>query len=157
MIDDRPTNLKDASLLVGIGSPHGSDRVGWVVADLLEPKLPSPWEVRRARVPTDLLDWIDGCGRLHLLDACPLIERVGTVHRLEWPDRRITESRTATSHDYDLPQVLQLAQRLGQLPQEVVVWAIEVAAGAPLEENAPWIDAVAHRIRNDLNHAPRAS
>ncbi len=116
----------DTWLVVGIGSPHGSDRVGWDLADFLEQVLPAPWVVRQARVPTDLFDWIEGCSRLHVLDACPLIQQLGQVHRLEWPDHRILESRTATSHDYDLPQVLQLAQRLGQLPPQVVVWAIEV-------------------------------
>lgn len=135
-------------LIVGIGSPTGNDRLGWDVSQFLAGQLPSPWTIRQARVPTDLLDWLEGCERLHLVDACPVVQEVGRVHRLEWPDPRILQSRTATSHDYDVPQVLRLAERLGQLPEQVVVWAIEVDADVDLVPAPNWMVVAAGVIRN---------
>ena len=29
------------SLIVGLGSPHGDDQLGWVAIDLLQPRLPA--------------------------------------------------------------------------------------------------------------------
>lgn len=136
--------------MVGIGSPHGNDRLGWDLSQLLAGQLPAPWAIRQARVPTDLLDWMQGCERLHLLDACPVVQEVGRVHRLEWPDARILQARTVTSHDYDVPQVLQLAERLGQLPVQVVVWAIEVDSDVDLVPIPSWMVAAACLIRNDV-------
>jgi hypothetical protein len=56
-------------LVVGIGSPHGDDRAGWRVADDVAAALRGAITTRKASVPHDLLDWCDGRGRLHLVDA----------------------------------------------------------------------------------------
>lgn len=133
-------------LMVGLGSPHGSDRLGWDLVQLLQETRPEAWTIRMARVPTDVLDWLEGCQRLHLVDACPMFEQLGRVHRLLWPDAQILRNRTTTSHDYDVPQVLQLAQSLGQLPPEVVIWAIEVEASTRLDPTPDWMLAAARMI-----------
>lgn len=88
------------TLVVGVGSPHGDDQLGWLAADALEaallalraaapnaPNTPldarpldaSGWRVRRAATPSDLLDWLPGPQRLILIDAC--VEPDGGVER----------------------------------------------------------------------------
>src|SRR5688572_26163325 len=47
------------TLVVGIGSDHGDDRVGWLVADALQTRAPADVSVRHAKTPLDLLDWLD--------------------------------------------------------------------------------------------------
>ena len=126
-------------LFVGIGSPHGDDQAGWVVADRLRKQGNSLRDVlvRRAVVPIDLLDWLDGVGHLHLCDACQNEAPSGTLHRWQWPaaaNERSNDAwpleglgalRSTGSHDCGLGQTLLLAERLRRLPSEVTVWGIE--------------------------------
>jgi len=91
-------------------------------------------------VPIDLLDWLDGIDCLHVCDACQSNAPPGTLHRWEYsaatpahPNRECGASRPAVlaglrstgSHDFGLATVLELANRLGCLPLQVVVWGIE--------------------------------
>jgi hydrogenase maturation protease len=121
-------------LFVGIGSPHGDDQAGWVIADRLRPQVYSLGDVlvRSAIVPMDLLDWLEGVRHLHLCDACEWGAPPGTLHRWRWPglahDRSSAADgsspleglgalRSKGSHDCGLGQTL--------LPSEVTVWGIE--------------------------------
>ncbi len=122
------------TVVVGIGSPHGDDRAGWVIADALARHMEraagrsagaSGVEVRKAATPADLLDWLDGADRLLVCDAVCGAGAPGTLHRWHWPDPRIGQVRSAGSHDFGLAATLELAARLGRLPAEVVIWGIE--------------------------------
>lgn len=62
------------SLVVGIGSSHGADTIGWQVARWLERESTAHWDVKLALVPSDLLDWLDGRPALTLIDAARLVE-----------------------------------------------------------------------------------
>ena len=56
--------------VVGVGSPHGDDRVGWrLVEDLAESAGPGVEAVAVAQ-PLGLLDHLDGCSALIVVDAC---------------------------------------------------------------------------------------
>lgn len=149
------------TLFVGIGSPHGDDRIGWQVADALEHvELPNV-ELRQASTPSHVLDWLEGFDRLIVCDAC-LTESEGRptgpqVHRWEWPTPRLSTVRSAGSHAFGLPQVLELAQRLHTLPSEVVVFGVEGSrfnAFAELStEIAQSFDKIVGEIVNDLTVA----
>lgn len=117
------------SLFVGIGSPHGNDCLGWVVADELASRrteVAKSIDVRHAKIPADLLDWMEGYQRLILCDACRMGTAKGTVRRWEWPDEAISGLVTGGSHDWNLAAVLKLASHLGQLPEQIIVWGMEV-------------------------------
>ena len=118
------------TLFAGIGSQHGDDRIGWLVADALRERLPSDVEVRQASTPSQLLDWLGGIDRLVVCDACLAPAVAGTtnrtrLHRWDWPVPDATSLRSASSHAFGLPQVLQLAEQLGNLPAEVIVFGVE--------------------------------
>jgi hydrogenase maturation protease len=166
------------TLFVGVGSPHGDDRAGWLVADalsdLIRSDAPTPangnadhdglplqqnsfFAIRKTSIPADLLDWIDGRAKLIICDAFCGAGPTGTLYRWPWPDERIGLSRSAGSHDFGLHVVLQLADKLGRLPAEVVVWGIELGQVAPytsvsqeIEEALP---VLIQRIRSELGHA----
>ncbi|MFY9253110.1 MAG: hypothetical protein WAO83_06630 [Fuerstiella sp.] len=75
------------TLLVAIGSPHGDDRVAWDVADLLASRLPGTVSTKKASVPVNMIDWIDGVKQLHIIDACDGGGQSGSLLRCEWqPD-----------------------------------------------------------------------
>lgn len=121
------------TLIVGIGSPHGDDQAGWLVAEHLAGKLDrADVAVRKAALPAALLDWLDGTDRLIVCDACRGLGRSGKVKRWTWPDRELVDVAWSGTHDLPLPAVLQLADRLGRLPQFVVVWSVEGADGNAL-------------------------
>lgn len=118
-----------STLFVGIGSPHGNDRVGWFAAqELVQRSHESQThvEVRCAQVPADLLDWIPGRERLVLCDACRLEGEPGTIHRWKWPDSVLLNSVSGGSHGWNLCAALQLAERLQILPSSVVIWGMEI-------------------------------
>ena len=139
------------TLFVGIGSPHGDDRLGWHVADALADRLQasetgfpggdsaglnapaslSQVAIRKAASPADVLDWLDGIERLIICDACRSGGQPGLAYRWTWPDRAIAQAHCTGSHDLGLANVLELAQRLQRLPQVVIVWGVEAVTLQP--------------------------
>lgn len=129
-------------LVVGLGSSHGDDQAGWLVIDELN-RICEPVScviIRRASIPLDLLDWLDGVDVLHLCDACESMSPLGGFHRLNWlpelsatscSNRASTETpilqshRNRGSHDFGLPDVLRLADTMQVLPKQIRIWAIE--------------------------------
>ena len=116
-------------LFVGIGSPHGDDRIGWCIADSLQQSVRMDIDIRKAAIPGDLLDWLDGVRHLIVCDACFAAGDSNSdepvMHRWDWPTAEVTGLRSANSHAFGLSQVLQLTQRLGTLPEDVTVIGIE--------------------------------
>src|SRR5262245_40512606 len=113
-------------LIVGIGSHHGDDQVGWRVAEELERNLPPAAAVRLASTPADLLNWLDGIDLLLVCDGCRGSGAPGHARRWSWPnivEERLTWSGT---HNLGLIETLSLAERLGHLPFHVAVWTVEM-------------------------------
>lgn len=146
--------MHQQTLVVGIGSHHGDDQLGWLVAKKLAGGLGDHCQVRIALTPLDLLDWIDQCHMLYLVDACQGQGQPGMVHRWTWPNAAIRLSRWSGTHDFDLPAVLTLADELGQLPRQVVIWAIERDCYSTQESISSTlvksIDMVANRILGEI-------
>lgn len=144
------------TLIVGLGSPHGDDQVGWYVADALRPHVADfpQVEVRKALVPLDLLDWLEGVRVLHVCDACCGDSPAGTLHRLRLrsDDRNSGDTqkpaalirlRCGGTHDFGLPDVLDLAARLHRLPGAVFVHAV---SGCRFTPGADMIEEVADAV-----------
>jgi hydrogenase maturation protease len=117
-------------VVVGIGSPHGDDAIGWrVLEELRSVRLPDCALVR-ARTPVDALDHLDNVAVLHLIDAC-YGTNAGTLHRWIWPSEDLIRYGWTTSHDVDLVGAIQLADQLNLLPPTTIVWGIESDAFQP--------------------------
>ena len=149
-------------LVAGLGSPHGDDQAGWLVAELLLKKasgtvgvseaqdenlMPESSRhlfqdvvVRRALIPLDVLDWLEGVDVLHICDACESTPGYWKLHRSTFEaDRFVNPNATGDvalhstlnslrcrgSHNFELPDVLRLAATTRLLPKRVIVWAIE--------------------------------
>jgi hydrogenase maturation protease len=128
------------TLFVGIGSPHGDDRLGWHVAEAIAERLQervlqqARIAVRKAGSPADLLDWLEGIDRLVICDACRGGGPAGCTYRWTWPDRAIAQAHSSGSHDLGLASILELAQRLDCLPLMVIVWGIEAEVVKPHDQ-----------------------
>ena len=131
-------------LLVGIGSPHGDDQIGWRVADELVAALSKrdrqewldTWRIHKAKSPLDLLNWLEADSRgpvrhLIICDACqsassPADICAGAIHCWSWPDEELPSVRFSGSHDLGLAAVLHLARALDRLPPRIDIWGVEV-------------------------------
>ena len=114
-----------STLLVGLGSPHGDDQLGWRIAQVIEPGNRPNLMVRVARSPIEVLSWLEGVNWLIVCDACQGAGTLGSWHHWHWPTDDLVPLHFAGSHDLGLAAVLTLADRLGQLPEQVSIWAIE--------------------------------
>lgn len=145
------------TLCVGIGSPHGDDQIGWLIVDRIAELRFQGVTARRALSPADLLDWLGNFSRLVVCDACRGTGRVGSIHRWVWPNTVIETMPATNSHAFGLSSVLRLAENLGCLPSEVIVWAIEVSDTAkhngPSDPVTIVLPDVLQRIQRDLCHA----
>lgn len=147
--------MKTETLIVGLGSSHGDDQLGWRVAERLAAVANAPGvTVRRACSPADIFDWLDAAERLIVCDACQNLGVPGRVHHWSWPDDRLLELRFAGSHDLGLAAALALADRLGLLPAEVSIWCAEGVAFGPGESMSPPVEAsvaeMVERIQDEL-------
>jgi hydrogenase maturation protease len=134
-------------LIVGIGSPHGDDQAGWLVADALQRSLNHfhrphlACGVKKAVVPLDLLHWLEHVDVLILCDACQSDAPAG--HIQQFPLTNSTTGRlhntlpdsdacsTRATHGFDLIQVLQLIQiTSGRLPN-TTLWVISGTSFSP--------------------------
>ena len=117
---------------VGIGSPHGDDVAGWLVAEGLRQRQLPGWEVHSAATPIDLLDWVRPDCPLWVADACRGDHGATGWQVWAWPGADHEVIWGGGTHDFSLPAVLTLAQRLGRLPADVRLWGIwgrDFAAG----------------------------
>lgn len=116
------------TLIAGIGSDFGDDRLGFNVVERLTGSLPS-CVLRAFRSPLDLLDHLSDIEALHLVDACRGADLPGKVLRFDWPDAMLKSVQFGGSHDFDLVSTLRLAESLRLLPRTVTIWSI--ASGEP--------------------------
>jgi len=143
-------------LVAGLGSAHGDDQAGWLVAEnvALQCRGHRDITVRKAAIPLDVLDWLEGVDVLHVCDACEATPRHGNLHRFKLIGEQLVDSINSLrpelyttlrslpsrgSHDFGLPDVLRLATEIQQLPKQVIVWAIagtNFQAGAEMTAEA---------------------
>jgi len=150
-------------LFVGIGSPHGDDQIGWLIADALSVRQ-LQFDFRKAKTPGELLDWLDSVDELVICDACTNTTSLdadqfesGFVRWL-WPTPDIQYVRSANSHTLGLPQVLQLAQQLGTLPATVVIYGVRASSFNAFAQLSPsltqQLDSISDSIAQELVTIP---
>jgi hydrogenase maturation protease len=112
---------------VALGSPHGDDRAGWEVVE----------RVRREDLsldtvvlhdPVGLLDCLEGCACVVLVDACRSGAEPGTIRRFTWPAPELDRQGGPSTHGLGVVGALALAEALGRLPPRVVLFGVEAAA-----------------------------
>ena len=149
--------------VVGIGNRWASDDgVGPEVVRRLQDEVPPDRPVTFATLPQAdlaLLELMDRCDRLILVDAVVSGAPPGTVHRERWRPG-LLEGRgveRASSHGLGLREVLALAASLGRLPAQVGLWGVEIVSTAPGEGLSPAVaaalPAIVARLRRELEGA----
>jgi hydrogenase maturation protease len=143
------------TLVIGLGSHNGDDRFGWRVVELLAARGDTPYELRLALTPAELPDHLaeGGYDQLLVCDACRGAGPPGSIHRWRWPDNALAMARCHSTHELSLAEALSLAERLGRLPEDVVIWAAEVAVSRPLAPLSPTAADAADEAADQIHEA----
>ncbi len=123
--------------ILGIGSPHGDDRAGWIAIEALEVALPA-CERAAAGVTTHVLDhpatallWhLRGVERAILIDAQRGGDPPGTIALVQ-PGSLRSDAPRASTHGVGVAEILALGAILQILPPELTVIGIAVGDCAP--------------------------
>jgi hydrogenase maturation protease len=118
------------TLIFGLGSDFGDDRLGWHAVAQLNEQHPELAAIA-LRSPAELLDHLEDIDHLHLVDACQGAGPPGTIICRDWPAAEMSQLDFGGTHDLGLLAALEIAQRLSWLPARVTIWGVET----PLNES----------------------
>jgi len=142
------------SVIVGLGSPHGDDQLGWVAVDRLLPRLPAGITADKVNGGLELLECLGGHDWAVVIDAAAPASQPGTIRSFAWPSPELAQCAPWSTHGLGLVQALQLAETLGRLPQRVTVYTVEAvntSPGASLSGDvARWLDAVVEAVLREV-------
>jgi hydrogenase maturation protease len=125
--------MPDRVHIIGVGSPFGDDRLGWVAAESLQ-RSPVLNGLEPGRIAISILDrpgamllalW-DEADHVILMDGVRSGAAPGTRHRLTAGDVMTDTRIPATSHGFGIAAALELARVLGNLPNRLWLRGIEM-------------------------------
>jgi hydrogenase maturation protease len=119
------------TLVIGLGNPlRGDDGVGLRIADLLAGQgLPEGVEVVHGGTGgLDLVNWIEGWRRVIIIDAADVGRVPGGFVRFTLDEGHLLgDDQHLSIHAAGLRDALLLAEVLGILPNEVIVYGVQPA------------------------------
>lgn len=119
----------DPVLIIGVGSPHGSDSLGWDVVNLLQQDKDFGQRLGIKFICLDrpgaqLLEVMQSSDRVILIDAVSTDRPLGSLVRLGADE--ITAGETIMStHGIGLAEVIQLGKTLEHLPRQILLLGLE--------------------------------
>lgn len=147
--------------VIGIGSPYGADRIGWLAIERLRAsEAAARWGARvqfrtADRPGAGLLAQWRGAGRVILIDAMLTGAAPGTVRRFAAPELAQAPA-LLSSHGFGVRAALALAAALGERPARLTVFGVEIApgdGGAGEDALPALLDAVSAEIEEHLEAA----
>ncbi len=133
------------TLILGVGNTlYGDDGLGVRIAESLQgQRLPEGVVVEIARLDgVDLVIRMDGWERVILIDAVQMGEKPGHWRRFKPEEVRLVEGGQGFSlHESGVASALELAQALGKLPKEVIIYGVEPEVLEVREELSPSVQS----------------
>jgi len=137
-------------LILGVGSTFGADQLGWHAVDglaqggMAEQFPPLAIEFRQSDRPgSALLNLLQGYGCAIVIDAMRAAVAPGTIRRFT-PAQLSAETGLISSHGFGVAEALALGRVLGQLPEQLIVYGIEIGTDLA-NHNLP--DGALERLR----------
>ena len=128
----RVSDTFNKPLVIGIGNTfRGDDAVGPLVAHRLkEAALPGITVLEHDGEGTALLALWEGYSTVILVDAAVSGAEPGTIHRWEAGGKgdSVDSPTRAADHGLGVVEAIELARRLGRLPERFVVYGIEAGS-----------------------------
>ncbi len=141
--------------MIGVGNTHrGDDAVGPVVASRLKQRAGDKFKVvEQAGEGLALMEAWEGADTVMILDAVLSGAPAGAIHRIDATTELMPKDLfRCSTHALGVPEAIELARALCQLPRRVIVYGIEgesFEAGAGLsaavEEAARELEALVLR------------
>lgn len=131
------TRAYDAAIL-GIGSAHGDDAIGWRVIDELSGQDNPGIQLRQLANPVEIVDYLDRANGVHVVDAAIGMNQNQSVQRIPYSSLSNQESidlaATRGTHGIGVLQAFQLAESLGLPTDHVSIWLARGESCDPLAE-----------------------
>ncbi|MFA5531421.1 MAG: hydrogenase maturation protease [Thiohalomonadaceae bacterium] len=135
------------ALVLGVGSPFGADRIGWLAVDALTPHLHGVADLQASDRPgARLLALMRGYECAVIIDALQGAAP-GSVHCLRRD--QLAASSLQAVHSFGVADALALGEALGELPARVVLIGIGAGEG-DVPPPVDW-DVLAHLVRSRLS------
>lgn len=148
-------NIDDRHRVFALGSSHGDDQIGWLLADLMEKDPVFSVSVKKLGSPWELLEHLESRQTAVIVDACCSGRSPGTILRLEPDQLDELVSTQPTTHGGNLREILQLAEALERLPSKVIVVAVEANHCQPgdmvSQQVRQALPALERLVRKELN------
>lgn len=146
-------------LILGVGSPFGDDRVGWLVVEKLEQHSAIIPMVAKGiltlevadRPGINLINWLlTGYERIILIDMVRTnLETPGSIYKLQAAEI-IGFSGMLSSHSLGVSASLALARELGINIDNVEFWGIEGSAVLPDSEISREVAIAANQVSQSI-------
>lgn len=142
--------------VIGVGSHHGADTIGWLACDMLQTQTASQridWQL--CRTPSQLPELVANYKAVVILDAMLHDKPAGQVLTLNWPGQYEWYQSSCSSHGFNVIEALQLADVLGQLPSHTYILGITLNrpqqdTSLALTNALPQLQQALTQIQNDL-------
>ncbi len=134
--------------IFALGSPHGDDRVAWIIAEQLSQSPAFRPFVHTLATPWDLVERLPADCSVIVIDACVGCAAPGSVSRISERELATSPLARQSTHGGSLLDSIALARALGRTIRELVVFAVAVEScepGAEMSESAH--DAVDDAVR----------
>jgi hydrogenase maturation protease len=147
------------TLVLGLGNILlGDEGVGVRTVERLLEEYEFPEEVRvmdGGTLGLDLLPYVEDCRRLLVIDAVKAGKEPGTLVRLAGPEvPAFLDASKVSPHQDGLQDLLAVAALKGYLPDEVVLWGVQIRSlGVGLEPSpvvAAQIDSLVNEVLTEL-------
>lgn len=139
-------------LLLALGSPHGADQLAWVIGGYLSARSEEWLRINPINDPLRVSTLNRPSGILAILDATTTQLQDSPLWRFRWPDLPVHESRPFSSHALDLKYGLELAETLGNLPELVLIYAIDVHPLSTEQSAGKFLTCIAESLLRDLEN-----
>ena len=150
------------TLILGVGNPlYGDDAIGVIAAQALQARDDLPPHVMVVDGGTEgvgLIPLMEAYQRVIVVDAVPMDVLPGTIRRFMWDEvQPVLNERVLSLHQSDLTDALVLAETLGCLPPEVVIFGVQphnmgwdqLMSAAVEGALPPLLDALINEVRSD--------
>ena len=116
------------TLIIGIGNRYrGDDAFGCVVAGEIAERLPpNAAALEHDGEPAGLMECWQGADRVVLVDAVSSGAHQGTIFRFDLTETALPEAfNLYSTHAFGVPQAVELARALGNLPPDICFIGVE--------------------------------
>jgi len=137
-------------LVIGLGHPFRSDdAAGLEVASRVQ----SAESHQNMTGSYELMDLWAESDDVIIVDATHSNSPAGTIHRFDPRTRPLPGGTFASTHTIGVAETLEMARRLGRLPERVFVYGIEAGSFAPGRELTPEVLAAIEVVAREIDDA----